>query len=108
MKTVNKQIIITLGLVLTVVAANAFAFTGQELAGEAKSTWNRPGPLPSRPIQAKSPRRNWNMKIVAVACAIPSIFKTIRSYRKSASTPEPAKFWKLPRKGRRRNNRCCG
>ncbi len=36
MKIVNKQIIISLGLVLTGAAANAFAFTGQELAGEAK------------------------------------------------------------------------
>jgi uncharacterized membrane protein YkoI len=36
MKTVKKQIIISLGLVLTVAAANAFAFTGQELTGEAK------------------------------------------------------------------------
>ncbi|WP_124947389.1 PepSY domain-containing protein [Sulfurirhabdus autotrophica] len=36
MKASKKRVIKALGLVFTVAAANALAFTGQELAGEAK------------------------------------------------------------------------
>ena len=36
MTTSNKHVMTLLGLVLTVAAANAFAYTGQELEGQAK------------------------------------------------------------------------
>ncbi len=38
MKASNKHVMTLLGLVLTVAAANAFAYTGEKFAGEAKIT----------------------------------------------------------------------
>lgn len=36
MKTSNKHVMTLLGLILTVAAANSFAYTGEKLAGESK------------------------------------------------------------------------
>ena len=79
-------------MLLAGTANAAFAYSGQELAPDAKLTIDQARAIALKAAPARSQNRNWRRKAAAADCVTHSSSSAAPRRTKSESMPRPAQF----------------